>query len=123
MLFKLLGLPFTLPVAGIKFCLQQVVNTAERELYDDEPVKEQLLLLALKLEEGEISEEEYAEQEAILHRRLREIRQYREEKMRAALAAHVAHAAQSGQEEQAHTANPRGARIEITADAGDIPPR
>jgi phage gp16-like protein len=120
MLFKLLGLPVTLPAAGIKFCLQQVVNTAERELYDDEPVKEQLLLLTLKLEEGEISEEEFAEQEAVLHRRLREIRQYREEKTRAALAAR---AAQGLDPRQPQTARPLGARIEITSDSGDIPDR
>jgi hypothetical protein len=114
MLFKLLGLPLTLPAAGIKFCFQQVLNAAERELYDDEPVKEQLLLLTLKLEEGEITEDEYAEQEAFLHRRLREIRAYREAQMKEQLAAR--HAQQAAQGVQ--TANPRTARIELGADFG-----
>lgn len=123
MLFKLLALPVTLPAAGIKFCFQQVLNTAERELTDDEPVKEQLLLLTLKLEEGEISEDEYAEQEAVLHRRLREIRHYREQKIKQQLAARAAQAGAPGQtagqtaEQTAgqgvRTANPRSAQIEI----------
>jgi hypothetical protein len=114
MLFKLLGLPLTLPAAGIKFCFQQVLNTAERELYDDEPVKEQLLLLTLKLEEGEITEDEYAEQEAFLHMRLREIRAYREAQMKEQLAARAAQQAAQG----AQTANPHTARIELAADFG-----
>src|SRR5918996_2168357 len=86
MLFKLLALPVTLPAAGIKFCFKQVLNPAEKELTDDEPVKEALLLLTLKLEEGEIGEEEFAREEAVLHARLREIRAYREQKMKEMLA-------------------------------------
>src|SRR6266536_3386761 len=87
MLFKLLGLPLTLPAAGIKFCFQQVLNAAEAELMDPAPVKEALLNLQLQLEEGEITEEEYVEAEAVLMRRLREIRSYREEKAKEQLAA------------------------------------
>jgi hypothetical protein len=120
MLFKLLALPVTLPAAGIKFCFQQVLNTAEKELTDDEPVKEALLLLTLKLEEGEISEEEFAREEAVLHARLREIKAYREQKMkevlakrRAALAAQPPPPAGTPQ-----TANPRSARIEVTSTFG-----
>jgi hypothetical protein len=117
MLFKLLGLPLTLPAAGIKFCFQQVLNSAERELYDDEPVKEQLLLLTLKLEEGEITEDEYVEQEAFLHMRLREIRAYREAQMKQQLAARAAQQGAQGAP-AAQTANPRTARIELAADFG-----
>ena len=115
MLFKLLALPVSLPAAGIKFCFQQLINTAEKELTDDEPVKEQLLLLTMKLEEGEISEEEFAEHEAVLHRRLREIRQYREQKMKEQLAAR---AAAQGAQGGAKTADPRSARVEISGDFG-----
>jgi hypothetical protein len=86
MLFKLLGLPVTLPAAGIKFCLQQVLNAAEAELMDPAPVKEALLTLQLQLEEGEITEEEYVEHEAVLMRRLREIRAYREQRAKEELA-------------------------------------
>ncbi|HEU5316180.1 MAG TPA: gas vesicle protein GvpG [Chloroflexota bacterium] len=124
MLFKLLGLPLTLPAAGIKFCFQQVLNTAEKELTDDEPVKEALLLLTLKLEEGEIGEEEFAREEAVLHARLREIKAYREAKMKEALAKRqAALAAQQpplagGADREPKVASARGARIEVTSTFG-----
>jgi len=118
-LFKLLALPVTLPAAGIKFCFQQVLNTAEKELTDDEPVKEALLLLTLKLEEGEISEEEFKREEAVLHARLREIKAYREQKMKDLLAQRqAALAARGGPPAAAATANPKSARIEITSTFG-----
>ena len=82
MLFKLLGLPLTLPAAGVKWVFNTVLEQAEQEYYDDAPVKEALLLLNMQLEEGEISEEEFAEQEAVLFTRLREIREHREEQLR-----------------------------------------
>ena len=85
-LFKLLGLPFSLPAAGVKFVFNQLIETAEQELMDDGPVKEALLELQMKLEEGEIDEEEFAEQEAVLFQRLREIRAYREQKFREMIA-------------------------------------
>ena len=109
MLFKLLGLPVTLPAAGIKFCLQQVLNAAEAELSDPAQVKEELLALQLRLEEGEITEEEYVEREAVLMRRLREIRAYREQKAREQRARLGAPAA-------AGPARPDGAVVEITTD-------
>jgi len=73
-LFKLLGAPFTLPVAGMRFIFQQVADLADRELYDESAVHEQLLLLQLQLEEGEIEEDEYVAREAELMARLREIK-------------------------------------------------
>ncbi len=121
MLFKLLALPLTLPAAGIKFCFQQVLNTAEKELTDDEPVKEALLLLTLKLEEGEIGEEEFKREEAVLHARLREIKAYREQKMKELVAQRQADLAARGAAPApaaAQTANPRSARIEITSSFG-----
>ena len=121
MLFKLLALPLTLPAAGIKFCFQQVLNTAEKELTDDEPVKEALLLLTLKLEEGEIGEEEFKREEALLHARLREIKAYREQKMKALVAQRQAELAARGgapPPAAAQTADPRGARVEINTSFG-----
>jgi hypothetical protein len=87
MLFKLLGLPLSLPAAGLRFCLNQVLEAAEAQLADDTPVKEALLELQLRLEEGEIDEEQYLEEEAALMQRLREIRAYREARLREHLAA------------------------------------
>ena len=74
MLFKLLAAPITLPIAGMKFVLNQVVELADQELNDESVVREQLLLLQVQLEDGDIDEDEYAEREAELHARLREIK-------------------------------------------------
>jgi hypothetical protein len=73
-LFKLLGAPITLPMAGMKFIFQQVADLADKELNDESVVHEQLLLLQVQLEEGDIDEEEYVEREAELMLRLREIK-------------------------------------------------
>lgn len=82
MLFKLLGLPFSLPIAGLRFCFQQILDLAEAEMNDDTVLKEQLLLLQMRLEEGDIEEDEYVEHEAAIFARLREIRARREQQMR-----------------------------------------
>jgi hypothetical protein len=83
MLLKLLSLPVSVPVAGFRFCISQLVEMAEQEMLDDGPVREDLLLLTLQFEEGEIDEGEYARREAELMRRLREIRAYKEQHARA----------------------------------------
>jgi hypothetical protein len=74
MLFKLLSAPFTLPLAGLKFAFQQIADMAEQELNDDSVVREQLILLQVQLEEGDIDEDEYVEREAELMVRLREVK-------------------------------------------------
>jgi Gas vesicle protein G len=73
-LFKLLGAPITLPLAGVKFVFQQVADLADQELNDESTLREQFLLLQVQLEEGDIDEDEYAEREAELLARLREIK-------------------------------------------------
>ncbi len=62
-----------LPFSGFGFVLRTIRRTAEEQYTDDAPVKERLLELQLKLESEEISEEEYALQEAAIIRQLREI--------------------------------------------------
>ena len=81
-LFKLLALPITAPAAGIRYCIEKVVDYAEQQLTDDEPVREQLLELQIELEEGRVTEDEYAEREAVLLARLREIRELRKQMAR-----------------------------------------
>jgi len=76
-LFKLLALPITAPVAGVRYCIEKVVEYAEHELNDEEPVREQLLELQIELEDGRVTEDEYAEREAAILARLREIRERR----------------------------------------------
>jgi hypothetical protein len=74
MLLKLLAAPITGPVAGIGFILEQIAALVERESMSTERLQEELLLLNLRLEQGEISEEEFAAQEAGIIERLREAR-------------------------------------------------
>ena len=75
MLHRLLTLPVSMPLTGFKFILDQIGQMAERELFDVERIREDLLLLQLRLEEGEISEEEYVAQEAEILARLRAARE------------------------------------------------
>ena len=88
-LFRLLALPLTAPVAGIRYCIEKAVEFAEHEMNDDEPVRQQLLELNLELEEGRVTEEEYAEREAVLFARLREIREYRKQQAQEAAEGSV----------------------------------
>lgn len=74
-LFKLLGAPLTLPMAGMKFVFKQVADLADQELNDEGNLREQLLLLQVQLEEGDIDDDEFAEREANLLARLREIKE------------------------------------------------
>lgn len=71
MLFKLLAAPVALPMSGLRFILQQLLEMADRELRDEDRIRDELLLLQLRLEEGAISEEEYAAGEAALIARWR----------------------------------------------------
>jgi len=73
-LFKLLGAPFTLPGAGMKFIFNQLADLADQELDDESVLREDLLLLQVQYEEGDIDDDEYAEREAALMVRLREVK-------------------------------------------------
>ncbi len=81
-LFKLLALPITVPAAGIRYCIEKVVEYAEHEANDEEPVREQLLELQIELEDGRVTEDEYVEREAVILARLREIREQRKQMAR-----------------------------------------
>jgi hypothetical protein len=83
MLLKLLGLPVSVPMAGWRFCINQLIEMAEQEMLDDGPVREALLLLTLQLEEGDVDEAEYVAREAELMQWMREIRAYKEQRARA----------------------------------------
>ena len=64
-----------LPFSGLGLILRTLAKVAEDEYTDDAPVKERLLELQLKLESGEVSEEQYAREEAAIIRELREIKE------------------------------------------------
>jgi cytochrome c-type biogenesis protein CcmH/NrfG len=67
------------PITGFKFILRTLQRVAEQEYTDDAPLKERLLELQLKLEEGEISEQEYVAEEAGIIRQLRELQNRKRE--------------------------------------------
>ena len=96
MLFKLLALPLTLPAAGIRYCIEKVVEVAEAEYDSDEPVKEDLLRLQIELEEGRIDEDAYVAQERVLLARLRQLRDRRKQQMREELEERAGEEAESG---------------------------
>lgn len=62
-----------LPFSGFSFVMRTLQRIAEEQYTDDAPIKERLLELQLKLESGEVSEDDYAEEEAAIIRELREI--------------------------------------------------
>jgi hypothetical protein len=70
--------PVTGPLAGIEWSMNQVMKVVEEELTDDAPVKQEFMELQMKVELGEIDDDEYVVREAEIMARLREVRQWRE---------------------------------------------
>lgn len=67
------------PLTGFKFILRTLQRVAEQEYTDDAPLKERLLELQVKLEEGEITEQQYLAEEAEIMRELRELQKRKRE--------------------------------------------
>lgn len=67
------------PITGFKFILRTLERVAEEQWTDDAPIKERLLELQVKLDNREISEEQYVEEEAQILRELREIQNRKRE--------------------------------------------
>ncbi len=88
----ILMIPLKLPVSGFTWIMKQIQTMAEEELMNDQPWKERLIELQMMLEVGDISEEEYTVEEAIVFQKLREIKMRRQE-----IAARLA--AERGEEE------------------------
>jgi hypothetical protein len=80
MLTQLLTAPVSLPFAGFRFVLERIRDVVEQELYDPARIREELLLLQLRLEEGELDEEEYRAAEAEIIERLRAARAYQQQR-------------------------------------------
>jgi Gas vesicle protein G len=62
-------------VSGIKFVLGKVAAAVDAELNDDSRLREELLAAQMRLELGEMTQEEFAAFEADILARLREIRE------------------------------------------------
>jgi len=80
----LLGTLLTFPVSGpvltAKAAIKTILNEAERQLYDEGAIREQLAELEHAHRSGAIDEPEFAEQEEALLERLLEARRWRLEK-------------------------------------------
>jgi hypothetical protein len=72
MLFSLLMLPVTGPLAGVEWVGKKIHETALAKLNDPSEIKRKLAALEAKLDAGELGEAEFEELEAELLERLRE---------------------------------------------------
>ena len=79
LLDDLLLLPLKGPISGFKWVMRTIQKMADEELMNDQPWKERLIELQMRLEVGEISEEEYVQEEAVVFQALRDIRARKEE--------------------------------------------
>ena len=64
----------SLIIGGVRFVLDKVVQAAEAEMQDDSALREQLLEAQMRLELGEITNEEFAEIERDVLAAIREIK-------------------------------------------------
>jgi hypothetical protein len=77
LLSNLLLFPITGPIHGLKFVLEQIQAQVDAQVLDEGQVTADLMAIGLQHEMGEISDEEYAEQEAALLEQLNAIRAYK----------------------------------------------
>lgn len=68
----------TLLVGGIRFVLDKLAAAVDTELNDDTALREQLLAAQMRVELGEMTEEEFVQLETDILARLREIRDRRQ---------------------------------------------
>jgi hypothetical protein len=68
----------SLLISGIRFVLDKVAAAVDTELNDDTALREQLLAAQMRVELGEMTQEEFEQLEADILARLREIRESRQ---------------------------------------------
>ena len=68
----------SLLIGGLRFVLDKLAAAVDTELNDDTALREQLLAAQMRLELGELSQEEFAQLESDILARLREIRDRRQ---------------------------------------------
>lgn len=76
LLTQILTLPLA-PVRGVNWVVDRVIEAAEREYYDPEPVERELAALERALLDGRIDQKTFDEHEDRLLDRLEEIAAYR----------------------------------------------
>jgi hypothetical protein len=77
----------SLVIKGVKFVLTRLAEAVEAEMYDESALREELLAAQMKLELGEIGEEEFAAVEESVLAGLREIAERKKADQRAAAEA------------------------------------
>ena len=78
----LLLLPITGPVWGFRLLLERLRDEADASLRDEGRAFAELIGLSMRHSAGELSDAEFAEQEAAMLERLSSIREYRDELLR-----------------------------------------
>jgi len=78
LLDDILLFPIKGPIAGFRWVMSTIQKMADEELMNDQPWKERLIELQMLLEVGDISEEDYVREEAIVFQALRDIRARKE---------------------------------------------
>jgi hypothetical protein len=71
LLLKLLTLPVTGPIEGVVWIAEKVAEQVDRELFNEDAIRAQLMELELRFDLGEISQEDYLKVEEILLERLK----------------------------------------------------
>lgn len=79
LLLKLLSFPVSGPIGGLVWIAKKVGEQAEKELYDEDKVRGQLMELEMRYDLEEISEEEFLEAEEALLQMLKVIRERKAE--------------------------------------------
>ena len=64
----------SLIIGGVKFVLTRLAEAVEAEMYDESALREELLAAQMKLELGEITEEDFEQIEAEVFRNMREVK-------------------------------------------------
>jgi len=65
----------TVLIGGLRFVFDKIAAAVDTELNDDAHLREELLAGQMRLELGELTEQEYADFEADIHQRLRAIKE------------------------------------------------
>nr|WP_044200878.1 gas vesicle protein GvpG [Oscillochloris trichoides] len=74
-LLSIFTFPITAPLEGVLWVAEQITEQAENELYNPQRIRQKLADLELRLDMGEITEEQYLEAEEELLARLRVARE------------------------------------------------
>jgi len=80
LILDLLTAPVLGPIRGVHWLATKVTEAAEGEVLDESKVRGELLELQMRLDMGDITDEEYDEQERVLVERLNAIREAKAER-------------------------------------------